>query len=152
MMIRRLAEPAKVRARLFGVDGEMIADSRLLVGHGGLVQVVDLPPVDTDRTLYGLLRTVYDRILYGESADSTLPAYGERATQKASDYGEVTEALSGEPAGAVRAYSRQSRLLSVAVPVQHYKRIVGALMLSRSSLALEENLFKVRLAILELFL
>lgn len=152
VMIRRLAEPAKVRARLFNPDGNLVADSRLLVGHGGLVQVVDLPPIETSLTLQGILRIIYDRLLYGNSADSSLPAYGERATQKAADYGEVTSALAGDPAGAVRAYTQRSRLLSVAVPVQHYKRVVGALMLSRNSLTLEENLFTVRLAILELFM
>ncbi|MEO5374408.1 MAG: sensor histidine kinase [Alphaproteobacteria bacterium] len=151
LMIRRLAEPADVRARLFGTDGALVADSRLLTGPGGMVQVEDLPPPDDGRTLMGGLRGLYDRVLHGLSGDASLPVYGERARQAAADYGEVQEALGGEPAGAVRAYSDRGRLLSVAVPVQHYKRVVGALMLSHNGEPLEENLFNVRLAILEMF-
>lgn len=150
-MIRRLAEPAGVRARLFGTDGNLVADSRLLTGAGRMVQVVDLPPPETDRTPLSLLRTLYERILHGDPNDAGLPMYGERAVQKAADYREVIEALDGEAAGAVRAYSELGRLLSVAVPVQHYKRVVGALMLSHSADAMEESLFNVRVAIMEMF-
>ncbi|MFN3077906.1 MAG: stimulus-sensing domain-containing protein, partial [Alphaproteobacteria bacterium] len=149
-MIRRMAKPAGVRARLFGTDGAMVVDTRLL--SGGRVQVVDLPPPDNGSTPLGLLRSIYDRILRGVPGDETLPVYRERAVQSANDYYEVLEALSGEPAGALRAYTDHSRLLSVAVPVQHYKKVVGALMLSKSTDHMEANLFSVRLAILEMFL
>src|SRR3546814_12012228 len=47
------------------------------------------------------------------------------------DYGEVTGALAGHSPGMVRL-DRQSRLvLSVAVPVQRYRQVLGALMLSK---------------------
>ena len=46
-MMRRLVAPTKTRARLFDVHGEIIADSRVLRGPGGAIQVSELPPADT---------------------------------------------------------------------------------------------------------
>ena len=43
-MMRRLVEPTKTRARLFDVQGGMIADSRVLRGPGDAVQILELPP------------------------------------------------------------------------------------------------------------
>src|SRR5215468_3208646 len=42
-MMRRLVEPTRTRARLFDKDGKLIADSRVLRGAGGTVQVLELP-------------------------------------------------------------------------------------------------------------
>ena len=47
-MMRRLVAPTKTRARLFDIKGEIIADSRVLRGPGGAVQVFDLPRPDTE--------------------------------------------------------------------------------------------------------
>src|SRR5579883_1641266 len=43
-MMRRLVAPTKTRARLFDVKGDLIADSRVLRGPGGAIQVFALPP------------------------------------------------------------------------------------------------------------
>src|SRR5579864_9401620 len=45
-MMRRLVEPTQTRARLFDTHGRLIADSRLLGGPGGSVQVAELPPAE----------------------------------------------------------------------------------------------------------
>ena len=58
-MMRRLVEPTRTRARLFDVDGELIADSRVLRGPGDAVQVRELPPPERAGAL---LRRVADRI------------------------------------------------------------------------------------------
>ena len=44
-MVRRLVKTTGVRARLFGVNGRLVADSRLLVGSGGTVSIEILPPL-----------------------------------------------------------------------------------------------------------
>src|SRR5205823_8948170 len=46
-MMRRLVEPTRTRARLFDIEGKLIADSRLLRGPGDAVQVSELPAPDT---------------------------------------------------------------------------------------------------------
>src|SRR5271167_1465420 len=47
-MMRRLVAPTRTRARLFDVRGDIIADSRVLRGPGGAIQVSELPPPDTE--------------------------------------------------------------------------------------------------------
>ncbi len=151
-MIRRLAELGGVRARLFDPNGLLVADSRRLMGPGGMVQVADLPPPEPV-SFVGTLRNAYDWVKRALSLGRSLPRYVERVEQTASDYDEVVEAIEvAVPATAVRQVDRDRKLLSAAVPVQYYKQVVGAVMVSRSDADIEQSLFEVRLAILKLFL
>ena len=43
-IVRRLSESNAVRARLFLPDGDLVADSRLLVAGGGVIHIQVLPP------------------------------------------------------------------------------------------------------------
>ena len=63
-MMRRLVEPTNTRARLFDVQGELIADSRVLRGPGGTIQVTELPPPDArGRSIRNLLDQIYDWVV-----------------------------------------------------------------------------------------
>ncbi|WP_413204219.1 stimulus-sensing domain-containing protein [Rhodospirillum sp. A1_3_36] len=151
-MVRRLANLADVRARLFDASGRMVADSRRLVGYGGMVQVYDLPPPQPPESGWGILRRLYDTLVPSLGEGEVLPPYTERPNQSAADYGEVTTALNqGEVAQAMRSRVGRERMLSVAVPVQYYKQVVGAIMVSRGAEGIDETLFEMRLAVLEIF-
>ena len=128
-LMRVLLADLGVRARIFMPSGDLLADSFILQGPGGQVQVVDLAPLDTS-FLAGLER-FYHRVVNWLPGTGDLPLYGEAALQQATDYGEVEQALQGTSAGQVRV-DREGRLaLSVAVPVQRYRQVLGALMLSK---------------------
>ena len=43
-MVRRLVETTDTRTRLFDPFGRLMADSRVLIGPGGVVQIEELPP------------------------------------------------------------------------------------------------------------
>src|SRR5208282_2346470 len=59
-MIRRLVEPTlDTRARVYDLQGQMLADTNALRGPGGLVEVAVLPPPNP-----GLLERLADRV-YG---------------------------------------------------------------------------------------
>ena len=47
-MVRRLVEASRFRARLFREDGALVADSLLLGGPGGGVQIEELPAPRTE--------------------------------------------------------------------------------------------------------
>ncbi len=149
-MVRRLAEPTGVRARLFSVDGTLLADSRVLRGPGGMVQVEALPPPGPGGVVE-VLRRLHDGLLQWLEADRVLPVYAEQPIQTAGDYAEVIDALGGEHAQVLRARDGGGLLLSAAIPVQRYKQIVGAVMLTSSGEAIEAALFEIRIAVLELF-
>ncbi len=149
-MLRRLAQPARMRARLFDQNGEELADSRRLVAGTDEIQVEDLPAPDPSMFVRGF-RRLYDFITKASLANDDLPHYHERFHPRASDYDEVIQALAGDPAWAVRVTRGHHLLLTTAVPVQHYKQVLGAVMVSSTGDDIAQSLFKVRLTIFQVF-
>ena len=151
-MMRRLVEPTRTRARLFDINGRQIADSRMLRGPGDAVQVVELPPVDHKGLLGRLTDRVYDWVAELVPSRHKHPPYRESDTGSAQDYGEAVRALRGESGEAVRSDPQTGGLvISVAVPVQRYKQVLGAVMLSNANGEIEEELRTVRLELLRIF-
>jgi two-component system sensor histidine kinase ChvG len=152
-MMRRLVEPTRTRARLFDIRGELVADSRMLRGAGGVVQIRELPPPSHEGLISRITDTLYDWIVMRLPRRDGLPPYVEKPEQRAGDYPEVMRALAGDEAHAVRADQDTGGLvLSVAVPVQRYKQVLGAVMLSVGNSEIEQAVRAVRLDILKVFL
>ena len=149
-MVRRLAPPARVRTRLFDTLGEEIADSRLLLSPFQPVQVEDLPPPDLGWSTV-LFRRVYDFLLATRLGSDDLPLYREIRRPRANDFPEVMRALLGDPNWALRKTQDRRLLLSAAVPVQRYKRILAVVQVTATGDDLAQRLFKVRLTIFQTF-
>jgi two-component system, OmpR family, sensor histidine kinase ChvG len=151
-MMRRLVEPTRARARLFDIKGEVIADSRVLRGPGDSVQVHQLPAPKAGSPIMRFADQVYDWIVDKLPSRTRFPEYRENASQRAGDYDEVMRALRGETGSAIRSDPAGGGLvLSVAVPVQRYKQVLGAIMLSTGSGEIEEEVRTVRLELLRIF-
>ena len=151
-MMRRLVEPTRPRARLFDIQGKQIADSRLLRGPGDAVQVMELPPPERKSLLGRVTDQIYDWIVELLPSRHKHPPYRESDAGNAADYGEAMRALRGESGSAVRSDPQTGGLaISVAVPVQRYKVVLGAVMLSSSNGEIEEELRTVRLELLRIF-
>lgn len=149
-MVRRLVETTRTRARLFRQGGAIVADSRHLSGGRDVVQIEILPPPEPVGAVSALL-SAYDALASALTHAPTYPPYVEPSPQTASAYSEAQSALGGEIAYAVRTTERPDVLmLSVAVPVQRYKQVMGALMLSKTSQSIDDALFQVRLDILKI--
>jgi len=151
-LLRRLVSAMETRARLFGVDGELIADTRILMGPGGVVQIRELPAPPSGPPVRRWLFGVYDWVVGFLPARGDPPLYQEHAIQRAADFDEARRALRGEVSGLVRVAEDKSLVLSVAVPVQRYKQVLGALMLSRTGADIERAMRAVRFDILRIFL
>ena len=151
-MMRRLVAPTKTRARLFDLRGGLIADSRVLRGPGDAVQILELPPLHRSGPVLALVDQVYDWIVSKLPRHKLFPVYRESLTPRASDYAEVGRALRGETGEAIRRDPATGGLVfSVAIPVQRYKEVLGALMLSTGSGEIEQELRTVRLELLRIF-
>lgn len=151
-MVRRLAEASSTRTRVFDGNGNLILDTRFMFGPGGLVQVEELPPPNAPpATAFERLLTVYDDAVMWITGHVDWPAYSENPIQQATDYEEVVNALYGESARSVRSGPGGTPILSVAVPVQRYKQVLGVVMLSVDDRELAKALFDVRLGILKIF-
>jgi two-component system, OmpR family, sensor histidine kinase ChvG len=104
---------------------------------------------------------VWDRIDAAVSRvlSGTLPwhssyrPYRERPEESAADYPEVGRALAGDIASQVREERETGGLLlTVAVPVQRYKQVLGAVLLSKGSGEIETAVRAVRFEILKVFI
>jgi two-component system sensor histidine kinase ChvG len=151
-MMRRLVEPTRTRARLFDIKGDIIADSRVLRGPGDAVQVLELDAPEKQGTIARIAEEIYDWILDLLPRHTSYPLYRERASPRAEDYSEVTRALRGETGSAIRSDPATGGLVfSVGIPIQRYKQVLGAVMLSTGSGEIEEELRTVRLELLRIF-
>lgn len=149
-MVRRLAQSAQIRARLFDAVGALAADSRILLSAKGNIRIEDLAP---PRQM-GWLATLdywWEQAATWMPLDETLPVHLEPPQQKAEHFPEVVAALGGRTEGVVRSHPAGGILLSVAVPVQRYKQVVGALMVSHDGSRVARALFQVRVAIFQAF-
>lgn len=150
-MMQRLVEPTHTRARLFDSDGKLLADSRVLRGPGGTVQINELPPPGDDSLLERLATGLYDKVVAALPGQERYPPYREQPEQSAADYDEVQKALRGDVADAVRSERNGVLVLSVGVPVQRYKQVLGAVLLSSDSSEIDQAVRAVRFEILKVF-
>lgn len=151
-MMRRLVEPTNTRARLYALDGKTIADSRLLRGGGDAVQVTELPPPDDSGSIARFTRRAYHWLVNALPRQRHYPTYHEGSGDTAEDFPEVLRALHGESGSAVRSDPASGGLvISVAVPVQRYKEVLGAVMLSTTNSEIDNELRMVRLELLRIF-
>ncbi len=148
-IIRRLVVPTNARARLYLPNGGLLADSRELIAAGRQVQLRYLPPADPSDRLMRYINRVYDWLLPRLPSGTPFPPYRERLGSGLEDYPELIVALRGEVGGAIRTLKDETLILTVAVPVQQLRRVVGALLLSADSAEIEEGVRNARLAILQ---
>ena len=150
-MVRRLVKTTGVRARLFGVNGRLVADSRLLVGSGGTVSIEVLPPPEGLESPLSRAFDLFERVADHIFGAKRYPKYTENSRQHARDYTEVVAALSGDYVKAVRALDRDHLILAVAVPVQRYKQVLGGLLVTKDSKGIDDALYETRRDILKVF-
>jgi len=148
-MMRRLVAPTHTPARLFDRDGKLIADSKLLAGPGDVVEVTELPPPENKSFITRLGNAAYDWIARLLPQRRAYPAY--RDGRSAADFAEAERALHGESGSAVRRTADKQLVISVAVPVQRYKEVLGAVMLSSVNGDIETELRNVRFELLRIF-
>jgi len=143
-VLRRLVSPTNTRARIYDRDGVLILDSRNLYD----VLRFDLPPPTQSPGVlergYVAIRTWFSR--------GTLPLYRELGPQSGKGYGEIGNALQGFKSSMVRINERGEVIVSVAVPVQRFRAVRGALMLSTQGADIDNMVGAERLAIFKVFL
>ncbi|MBT5413115.1 MAG: HAMP domain-containing protein [Rhodospirillaceae bacterium] len=150
-MVRRLVEPTRVRARLFHPGGMLMADSRMLIGSGGVVKVEDLPPPSPPDGVTEPIVDIYDTVAGWFRSGENLERYREFSDQRAQQYAEVQRALLGEPAKALLRAEDGTLVLGVALPVQRYKKVIGALYLTADSQEIDAAIRAVRFDVLKIF-
>jgi two-component system sensor histidine kinase ChvG len=146
-VLRRLLSPTDTRARIFDRDATLLLDSRALYSRGQILRY-GLPPVaEEDPGILVRLQRLVSRIF----VRSDLPVYREPPGGSGSGFPEVISALQGSAATFVRVSEQGEQIVSVAVPIQRYRGVLGALMLSTQGGDIDKIVAAERRAILRVF-
>ena len=125
-ILRPLVKPTGSRARIYNRDGTLILDSDTFYSRGQVLRY-DLPPPETSEpdVLTKFWQAVTTRMRpYG------LPLYTEIGGANGKAYPEVATALTGTSVPIVRVNDKGELIVSVAVPVQRMRAVLGVLLLS----------------------
>ncbi|HKA71375.1 MAG TPA: sensor histidine kinase [Xanthobacteraceae bacterium] len=147
-VLRRLVSPTQTRARIYDRDGVMLLDSRNLYGRGDVLRF-DLPAPTVERPGW-IRRNLIKLRRWMQKGD--LPLYRELGPENGKGYPEVAEALAGQKASRVRVNDRGEVIVSVAVPVQRFRAVRGALLLSTQGGDIDQAVEAERLQIVTVFL
>jgi len=151
LTLRRMVEISKNRARLFALDGSLVADSLSLLTPEGQIVIVPLEPPKPQSLFEALLNDIYDWVVELLPSSRRWPLYRENSPDRADIYPEVGRALAGEVGRAVYERTSGSVVLHVAVPVQRYRQVMGALLMSSEGGAIDAAVRSVRFDILKVF-
>ncbi len=151
LMVRRLAETAETRTRLFDIDDTLLADSRSMPAGKAKIEVEDIDPVARHSTwaarsiaaIFDVIDVIHERRTY--------PPYQEQEIQRADQYEIARKAMHGEMATQVWSMSKGGLILAASVPVQHAGHVLGAVMMSRTDNDIDKAIYAVRIEILQLF-
>lgn len=146
-VLRRLLSPTDTRGRIFDRDASLLLDSRALYSRGQILRY-NLPSVTQEEQ--GVMRWV-EKLLAGIFTRSDLPVYREPPGGSGSAFPEVMSALQGSAATLVRVSEQGEQIVSVAVPIQRYRAVLGALMLSTQGGDIDKIVAAERRAILRVF-
>lgn len=146
-VLRRLISPTRTRARIYDRDANLLLDSLHLYSRGQVLRY-QLPPVENAEP--SLLEKLHRRIgwLFRRS---DLPLYEEAPGGNGAAYPEVLKALTGSPATVVRISEQGELVVSVAVPVQRFRAVLGVLLLSTQGGDIDKIVQAERRAIFRVF-
>jgi len=147
-ILRRLISPTKTRAKIYDPEGVLVVDSFNIHLRDQILSY-NLPPLEAEKptAIQKFWRRWSNRLL-----SSDLPVYKELGPEQGKSYPEVVAALSGASVSIVRVNKKQEMIVSVAVPVQRFRAVLGALVLSTRGGDIDAIIQAERWAIMRMFL
>ena len=148
-VLRQLIFPTNTRAFIYDRNGSLIIDSRDLFQPGEILQL-DLPPPGNDHA--GVFKRIWNTFKTWLNRGD-LPLFRMPGPNAVKDFSEVAQALAGERVSSmVRVDENSEVIVSVAVPVQNFRAIRGAMLLVTRGGDINEAVENERLAIIKVFL
>ena len=145
-VLRRLISPTRTRARIYDRDANLLLDSRHLYSRGQILRY-DLPPVDEEDT--GLLGRLERAVASIFQAD--LPVYQGAARRQRRGFPGSDEGADRQSDNDRADHEQGEQIVSVAVPIQRFRAVLGVLMLSTQGGDIDKIVAAERNAILRVF-
>lgn len=138
---------SRARLRLYGRNGNLVLDSAHMDRSARVISKT-LPPMQNERAVPQMLDGFWRRI--NGFLRPPAPVLSEINAANGNQLSEVASALRGRPASLQRQSTEGGDILTVAVPVQGYRAIIGALMVSTQPGEIDALLFEERRLVVQL--
>lgn len=149
-IIVRVVGVTNNRTRLFGLDGKRLLDSRDLAVDQSVI-IDELPEADGVTSFWngvvGSVSLLLDKLQHR----TNLELYHEIKEEVADHYPEVVGALEGDIGFRIRRLSDNSEIITVAAPVQRFRRVLAAVLLSADTRDIKEAVEQTRMTFLKFF-
>lgn len=142
-----LISPINTRARIYDYNANIMLDSRHLYSRGQVLSY-DLPVLYEDNPSFSERISLWFNNLINRNS---LPLYQEQPGGNGSAYPEVIKALTGSAGTAQRRNEEGELVVSVAVPIQRYRAVLGVLLMSTEGGDIDKIVRGERNAILRVF-
>ena len=141
-ILRRMVLTTGTIAQLFKPSGILLIDSRSYRATSSNVEVEELPPPKLESTIEDKINNLFRYLLRILLQDIMM--FSDLTTAK-------KIALNGNQGIVIKTLPDGKLNLSVAVPVQRYKKVLAALILTNNTNKIDEAVFQVRFDILKIF-
>ena len=145
-LLRNLVTPTRTRARIYDKGGLLILDSSSLYVSGEVLRTQATPAKDPSFLVEwwnGLMRWI---------PGDSFSIYQEYGPNEGKRYPEVGAALNGSVADLVRVDASGRMVITVAVPIQRLRTIIGVLLLSTQPGDIDSIVAAERMSILRIAL
>lgn len=146
-VLRRVISPTRTRARIYDQDAVLLLDSRFLYTSGQVLRFDLDEPESEDLPIWDRISKFFNGLLQ----PGNLSIYREAPQADGSIYPEVMSALTGGRGAVVRVTEDSELIVSVAVPVQRFRAVLGALLLSTQAGDIDKIVQAEREAIFRVF-
>jgi two-component system sensor histidine kinase ChvG len=152
-LLRRLVSPTRLRARIYDREGYLLLDSRSVSGRSNILRF-DLPGSTAKQRTFDASSFLHKSIDEARRLlrMNTLPLYEEIGMGNGKIYPEVDNALQGHATALVRITESGETIISVAIPVQRFRSVRGALLLSTMGGDFDAVIARERWGIIRIFL
>ncbi len=146
-VLRHLVSPTGTRARVYDREGELILDSRAMALPSAM-QRANAAPLPGEQNV---VERAWGRLVKRFSRPE-MPAVEEPRNIRQGELPEVVQALTGQTKWVVRVNARGQTIVSMAVPIQTFKTVRGALLLSTQPGDIDKIIASDRWALFRVFL
>ena len=137
-ILRRLSIITNTPALLFDREGALIADSRRLISAGRNIVFEELPPPEIKSPVRIFFEELYDGWEKLFPTNNDYPLFPTNPIPTGKDFQEIGEAINGDNGRMIRQTQKGELILSVSVPVQGFKHILGGLLLAESGNSIDD--------------
>ena len=150
-IFRRLIKPTRTRARIYDRQGNLVVDSSTLLKKGDIgrraransnqgTAATGKQKINTERPT---TKTFWTRLQHW-LIDKEVQVYKEIGNANGQLYPEVRKALKGEDTAMLLLNEKSEQIVSVAVPITRFKKVMGVLLLSTRPGDIDKVLAKSR--------